>query len=138
MKGKTIANLHVGDSAYFQKTMTDADVIIFAGVSGDQNPVHINEAYACDTIFGKRIVHGGLVSALFSTVLGTQLPGCGSIYMRQDSKFIKPVFIGDTIKAVCTIKEIIEEKNRVILETIAYNQNGDVVVTGEATIMPPR
>ena len=138
MKGKTMTDLHVGDTAYFQKTMTDADVILFAGVSGDQNPVHINDGYACNTMFGKRIVHGGLVSALFSTVLGTQLPGCGTIYLRQDSKFVKPVFIGDTIKAVCTVSEIIEEKKRVILETIAYNQHDEVVITGVATVMPPK
>lgn len=93
MNGKTIKDLKVGDTAFFEKTITDADVILFAGVSGDLNPVHIDELYAKTSIFKKRIVHGGLVNALFSTVLGTQLPGNGTIYMGQNSKFLKPVFL---------------------------------------------
>ena len=138
MNGKTIKDLKVGDTAFFEKTITDADVILFAGVSGDLNPVHIDELYAKTSIFKKRIVHGGLVNALFSTVLGTQLPGNGTIYMGQNSKFLKPVFLGDTIKATVTVGEIIEEKNRVVLNTVAYNQNGDIVVSGTAMVMPPR
>ncbi len=138
MIGKKIDEIKIGDTAFFQKTVTDADVKLFAGVSGDLNPVHINDAYAKDSIFKQRVAHGGLINALFSTVLGTQLPGYGTIYMRQDSKFIKPVFLGDTVKAVVTVKEINEEKHRVILETTAYNQNDEPVVVGQATVMPPR
>jgi 3-hydroxybutyryl-CoA dehydratase len=138
MEGKTIKDLSIGDQASFTKTMTDADVLLFAGVSGDLNPVHIDETYAEKSIFKKRVVHGGLVNSLFSTVLGTKLPGNGTIYMRQDSKFVKPVFIGDTVKAVCEVSEINEERNRVVLKTTAYNQHGDEVVVGTALVMPPR
>jgi 3-hydroxybutyryl-CoA dehydratase len=138
MIGKTIKELRVGDAAFFQKTITDADVVLFAGVTGDMNPVHINEVYAKDSIFKQRICHGGLVAALFSTVLGTTLPGYGTIYLGQDSKFVKPVFLNDTIKATVEVVEIIESKNRVILKTTATNQNDEVVVMGIATVMPPR
>ncbi|HKM30516.1 MAG TPA: MaoC family dehydratase [Bacilli bacterium] len=137
MVGKTIKELNIGDSAFYEKTITDADVISFANVTGDHNPVHIDEAYAEKSIFKHRICHGGLVSALFSTVLGTTLPGHGTIYLGQNSKFIKPVYLNDTIKATVEVVEIIESKNRVILKTTATNQNGDVVVVGEATVMPP-
>ncbi|QWB95358.1 MaoC family dehydratase [Mycoplasmatota bacterium] len=138
MEGKKIKDLSIGDQDFFTKTITDADVLLFAGVSGDLNPMHIDETYAQKSIFKKRVVHGGLVNSLFSTVLGTKLPGNGTIYMRQDSKFIKPVFIGDTIKAVCEVAEINEEKNRVVLNTTAYNQDGVAVIVGTALVMPPR
>ncbi|MCD4827205.1 MAG: MaoC family dehydratase [Acholeplasmataceae bacterium] len=138
MIGKTIKELRIGDAAFFEKTITDADVILFAGVTGDMNPVHIDEVYAKNSIFKNRICHGGLVSALFSTVLGTTLPGNGTIYLGQNSKFIKPVFLHDTIKAMVEVVEIIESKNRVILKTTATNQHNEVVIIGEATVMPPR
>jgi 3-hydroxybutyryl-CoA dehydratase len=138
MIGKTIKELRIGDAAFFQKTITDADVVLFAGVTGDMNPVHINEVYAKESMFKKRICHGGLVAALFSTVLGTTLPGYGTIYLGQNSKFVKPVYLNDTIKATVEVVEIIESKNRVILKTTATNQNDEVVVMGEATVMPPR
>ena len=138
MVGITIGDLKLGDSAFFQKTITDADVLLFAGVTGDMNPVHINDVYAQTSMFKKRIVHGGLVSSLFSTVLGTQLPGMGTIYLEQNSRFTKPVYLQDTIKAVVEVEEINLEKNRVKLKTTAYNQNGEAVVVGYATVMPPR
>jgi len=138
MNGKTISEIRVGDKAVFEKTITEADVILFAGVTGDMNPVHINDVYAKKSMFHGRIAHGGLVAALFSTVLGTQLPGKGTIYMHQDSKFIKPVYIGDTITAEVEVEEIILEKGRVILKTTAVNQNGEACVVGYATVMPPR
>jgi len=138
MVGITIGDLKLGDSAFFQKTITDADVLLFAGVTGDMNPVHINDVYAQTSMFKKRIVHGGLVSSLFSTVLGTQLPGMGTIYLEQNSRFTKPVYLQDTIKAVVEVEEINLEKNKVKLKTTAYNQNGEAVVIGYATVMPPR
>lgn len=138
MVGITIGDLKLGDSAFFQKTITEADVLLFAGVTGDMNPVHINDVYAQTSMFKKRIVHGGLVSSLFSTVLGTQLPGMGTIYLEQNSKFIKPVYLQDTIKAVVEVEEINLEKNKVKLKTTAYNQNGEAVVIGYATVMPPK
>ena len=138
MVGITIGDLKLGDSAFFQKTITDADVLLFAGVTGDMNPVHINDVYAQTSMFKKRIVHGGLVSSLFSTVLGTQLPGMGTIYLEQNSRFTKPVYLQDTIKAVVEVEEINLEKNKVKLKTTAYNQNGEAVVIGYATVMPPK
>ena len=136
MKGKTIHQISVGDSATFAKTITDADVKLFAGISGDNNPVHINKEYAKNTMFKDRIAHGMLVASLFSTILGTQLPGEGAIYVGQDLKFTKPVYLEDTITATVTVTEVFVEKNRVVLETIAKNQHGDVVIKGTATLMP--
>lgn len=138
MKGKTINEMNIGDSASFAKTITDADVKMFAGITGDFNPVHINKEFAKETMFKDRIAHGMLVASLFSTVLGTQLPGEGAIYMGQEVKFTKPVYLEDTITATVTVTELNVEKNRVVLETIATNQNGDVVIKGSATLMPTK
>ena len=136
MKGKTINEIKIGDTASFSKTITDSDIKIFAGITGDFNPVHINREFAKDTIFKDRIAHGMLVASLFSTVLGTQLPGEGAIYAGQEMKFIKPVYLDDTITATVTVTEIDIEKNRVTLETIASNQNKDIVIKGFAKLMP--
>ncbi|MBO1265030.1 MaoC family dehydratase [Proteiniclasticum sp. SCR006] len=138
MKGKTIREIRIGDSETYERTVTETDVVLFGGISGDLNPAHFNEVYAKDTMFKGRIVHGMLTASYFSTILGTLLPGPGTIYLGQELKFTKPVHIQDTIKAVATVTEIIEEKNIIKLETIAYNQAGDVVVKGTATVMPPK
>lgn len=138
MLGKTIDELEIGQSASFTKTITETDVVMFGGITGDLNPAHFNAVYAENTMFKKRIAHGALVSALFSTVLGMSLPGCGTIYLSQESKFVKPVYFGDTITATVEVAEIITERNRVILNTTATNQHGDVVITGKAVVMPPK
>ena len=138
MKGLTIEQLEVGQSAYFSKTISEADVYLFAGITGDNNPAHINEEYAKDTIFKGRIAHGMLGAGLISAVLGTKLPGPGSIYIKQDIKFLAPVRFNDTITATCTVKEKIIEKNRVILDCKVTNQEGTDVIIGEAVIMPPK
>jgi len=138
MKGLTIQEIKIGDSATYSKTVTESDVVLFAGVSGDLNPVHINAEYAKESMFGRRIAHGMLGASFISTVLGTQLPGPGSIYLGQELKFTKPVFLGDTVTVTCTVTERNEEKNRLKIETIARNQHGDSVITGFATIMPPK
>lgn len=138
MTSKTIKDIKVGDIAFFEKTITEEDVNRFASVSGDFNPVHLDEAFAAQSIFHHRIVHGGLINALFSTVLGTQLPGVGTIYLQQDSKFIRPVYLNDHIKATVEAEEINEEKNRVLFKTVAYNQNNEAVVVGHALVMPRR
>jgi 3-hydroxybutyryl-CoA dehydratase len=138
MKGKTIREIQIGDSETYERTVTETDVVLFGGISGDLNPAHFNEVYAKDTMFKGRIVHGMLTASYFSTILGTLLPGPGTIYLGQELKFTKPVHIQDTIKAVATVTEIIEEKNIIKLETIAYNQEGHVVVKGTATVMPPK
>ncbi len=138
MKGKTVHEMKIGDSASFSKTITDFDVKMFAGITGDFNPVHIDKEFAKNTLFKDRIAHGMLVASLFSTVLGTQLPGEGAIYAGQELKFTKPVYLEDTITATVTVTELDVEKNRVVLETIATNQNGDVVIKGFAKLMPTK
>ena len=138
MKGITISEMKVGDSASFTKTVSEHDVYTYAGVSGDFNPAHVNEIEAQKGMFGKRIAHGMLSAGFISTVLGTQLPGPGTIYMGQELRFTKPVFFGDTITATVTVAELIPEKNRAILDTVCTNQNGDVVIKGKATVMPPK
>ncbi len=138
MKGLTIQEIHVGDLSTFTKTVTEADITLYAGISGDFNPAHVNAVEAEKGMFGQRIAHGMLSAGFISTVLGTQLPGPGTIYMGQELRFVKPVFIGDTVTAVCTVVERIEEKNRLKLETVVKNQNGENVITGFATVMPPK
>jgi 3-hydroxybutyryl-CoA dehydratase len=137
-QGKTILELTVGDLAECKKVIDDKDVVLFSEVSGDKNPVHLDEAYASTTRFKHRIVHGHLVASLFSALLGTELPGQGSIYLGQTIKYLKPVYLNDEIRAVVKVVECDTEKNRVKLETNAYNQNNEMVITGMAEIMPPR
>ena len=138
MKGITIGEMKIGDSASFTKTISETDVYLYAGISGDFNPAHVNQTEAEKGMFGKRIAHGMLSAGLISAVLGTLLPGPGTIYMGQELRFTKPVAIGDTITATVTVAELIPEKNRAKLETVCTNQNGDVVITGMATVMPPK
>lgn len=138
MIGKTIEIINIGDKASFTKTLTETDVYLFAGVSGDLNPAHINQIESEKTMFKGRICHGILVSSLISTVLGMYLPGPGTIYLSQELKFVAPVKIGDTVTAMAEVIERNEEKNRLILKTIVTNQDGKVVVDGQAKVMPPR
>lgn len=135
---KTIETIQLGDSASFSKTVTETDIMMYAGISGDFNPAHINAESAKDSMFGQRIAHGMLSAGFISNVLGMQLPGPGTIYMGQELKFLKPVYIGDTVTATATVVERIEEKNRLKLETIVTNQRGDIVISGIATVMPPK
>jgi len=138
MKGITIGEMKIGDSASFTKTITDTDIYLYAGISGDFNPAHVNQVEAEKGMFGKRIAHGMLSAGLISAVLGTMLPGPGTIYMGQELRFTKPVFVGDTVTATITVAELIPEKNRAKLETVCTNQNGEVVIKGMATVMPPK
>ena len=138
MKGLTIKEINIGDKASFQKTITETDVYLYAGITGDLNPAHINQVEAEKTMFQGRIAHGMLTAGLVSAVLGMQLPGPGAIYLGQELKFMAPVKIGDTIKAEVEVIEKFEEKNRIKLSTICTNQNGVEVLIGVATIMPPK
>jgi 3-hydroxybutyryl-CoA dehydratase len=138
MIGKTIDELAVGDSAQFSKTVTETDVYLFAGITGDFNPAHIDEAYSRRTYFGTRIAHGLLSAGFISTVLGTRLPGPGTIYLRQELTFLGAVKIGDTITARVEVTEIDAAKGRVRLLTTCDNQEGKRVLTGEAVVSPPR
>ena len=134
LHGYYLEDLSVGMSDSFAKTITDADVCLFAGVSGDTNPVHINDDYAKTTMFEKRIVHGMFSAALISTVAGTKLPGPGAIYIDQQIKFRAPVFIGDTAKATLTVEEIDERRGRVSCKT-DVTVGDKLVATGTATFM---
>lgn len=132
--GYYLEDLEVGMSESYAKTISESDVYLFAGVSGDNNPVHINEEYAQTTMFKKRIVHGMFSAALISTVAGTRLPGPGCIYIDQQIKFKAPVFIGDTAKATITVTEIDEARRRIKART-DVTVGDKIVATGEATFM---
>jgi acyl dehydratase len=133
---KTINELSVGDSASLKKRFTDADIKKYADVSHDNNPLHLDEAVAAESIFGRRVVQGMLVSALISGTIGTRLPGDGTIYLEQSIRFVAPVFLGDTIKATVTVTKLVIEKNICILSTTCVNQDGKTVVEGNAVVMP--
>lgn len=136
MNGLYLEDLKVGMSAMFGKTVTEADIMAFAGVSGDTNPIHLHDGFARSTRFGQRIAHGMLSGSFISTVIGTRLPGPGSVYIAQTMNFMAPVLIGETITAVATITAIDERRRRVTLKTQCLN--GDkVVIDGEATILVP-
>jgi len=137
LHGYYLEDLQVGMSSVYSKTVTEADIIMFAGVSGDTNPVHLDEAFAAETPFKGRIAHGMLGASLLSTVFGTKLPGPGCIYVSQDLRFKAPVRIGDTVVAKVTISEIVPEKRRVTFACECLV--GDtVVIDGAATLMVNR
>ena len=132
------ASLHVGDTAQKTRQYTEEDVIAFAKVSGDANPVHLDEVYAATTPFKTRIVHGMLVLSLFSTIFGNEIPGLGTIYVNQTVKFTKPVYFNDFITATVTLKEMIPDRGRVVFDCVATNQRNEVVLVGEAILIPPK
>ncbi len=123
----------VGDEAGFSKTLTEYDVYGFAGITGDFNEVHVNRAAAEKSRFGKQVCHGMLVASFISTVLGMYLPGPGTIYLEQNTKFLKPVYIGDTVTAQVRVTEI--QSKVVSLETFVKNQDDEVVVSGLAKVL---
>ncbi|MDR1647850.1 MAG: MaoC family dehydratase [Zoogloeaceae bacterium] len=132
--GYDIEDLQVGMSASVSKTITDADIVLFSGVSTDTNAVHLNEEFAKTTMFGGRIAHGMLSAGLISAALGNRLPGPGTIYLGQTLKFKAPVRPGDTVTATVTVKEVVVEKKRAILETVC-TVNGKPVIEGESTML---
>jgi 3-hydroxybutyryl-CoA dehydratase len=138
MIGKTYDELSIGDSDRFSKTVTDADIYLFAGVTGDLNPAHIDEAYAQGTFFKTRIAHGMLSAGFISAVIGTRLPGPGTVYLQQSLNFLAPVRIGDTVTASAAVIEKIDAKRRIRLKTTCVNQDGVEVLSGEALVSPPR
>lgn len=138
MTGKAIQDISVGDHASFEKTLSESDVYLYAGITGDLNPMHINTVLANESFFKGRIVHGMLVSSLISTVLGMSLPGPGTIYLGQNLKFLAPVRIGDTINATCRVTEVNLAKNQVTFETICTHvETQKRVIEGTALVMPP-
>jgi 3-hydroxybutyryl-CoA dehydratase len=131
--GYNIEDLQVGMSANTAKTVTEADIVLFAGVSTDVNPLHLNEEWAKTTQFGGRIAHGMLSAGFISAVLANKLPGPGTVYLSQTLKFKAPVRIGDTVTASVTVREVIAEKRRCILDAVC-TVNGKVVIEGESTM----
>ena len=136
--GKSIDQIKVGDTAEFAKTVTETDIYLYAGITGDFNPAHVNEVYAKNTFFKTRIAHGMLTAGLISAIIANQLPGPGTIYLKQDLSFLAPVHIGDTITGRVEIMELIPEKNRVRLKTTCSNQDGVIVISGEGLVSPPK
>lgn len=129
--------LKIGMKASMQKTFTDTDVKLFAGVSLDINPLHVSEESAKSSIFGRRVAHGILVTGLISAVLANKLPGEGTIYLGQEVRFLSPVFLGDDIRAEAEITELREDKKIVKLATNCFNQEGKQVISGTATVKLP-
>jgi 3-hydroxybutyryl-CoA dehydratase len=128
--------LAVGDFDEYRKTVTETDVVLFAGLTGDNNPMHIDEEFASQTRFGGRIIHGMLTASFLSSVIGMKMPGPGCIYMGQNIKFLKPVHIGETVTARATVIEIFPEKQRIKLLTECIVR-GVVVLTGDALVWVP-
>ena len=138
MTGQNIYELEVGETAEFSKTVSESDVYLFAGITADFNPAHIDESHAQKTFFKTRIAHGMLSAGFISAVLGNKLPGPGTIYLRQELVFKAPVYVGDTITAQVKVLELNHEKNRARLKTICTNQEGKIVLEGEALVSPPK
>ena len=132
--GYDIEDLAIGMSASYAKTITEADIVLFAGVSGDNNAIHTNEEFARTTIFGGRIAHGFLSASVISAAVANRLPGPGTVYLSQSLKFRAPVKPGDTVHATVTVKSLNPEKARAELDTVC-TVNGKVVIEGEALVM---
>lgn len=137
LNGYSFEELKEGMSAVYSRTITDTDLRNFSGVSGDTNPMHLNEEYAKSTSFKGCVVHGLLTASLLSTVIGTKLPGSGCIYVSQSLFFKAPVYVGETVYAKAIVKELIAEKRRAVLTTICM-VNDVVVLEGEAVVQLPR
>ncbi len=128
-------NLKIGDTASISKTISDADIRAFADVSGDHNPLHLDDEIASQSSFGRRIAHGMLTGSLISSVIANKLPGQGSVYLGQTLKFVAPVFPDDTITARVTVTDVRVDKPIVKLETVCVNQRDEIVIKGEATVL---
>jgi 3-hydroxybutyryl-CoA dehydratase len=136
LHGLYLEDIHTGMTAVLSKTITDADVVMFAGISGDTNPLHLSEEFAKNSMFEGRISHGMLSASFISALIGTRLPGPGAIYMSQSLKFLAPVRVGDTVNARVTVTALDSEKSRITLHTQCM-VGSDVVIEGEALIKVP-
>jgi 3-hydroxybutyryl-CoA dehydratase len=126
--------IKIGDDASLSRTITEAHIVNYAGITGDMNPIHVDAEYSKQSMFGERVAHGMLVAGLISAVLGTQLPGPNCIYLGQDLKFTAPVKIGDTVKIVVTVTGKRDDKRIIKLQTTASNQRGEMVIDGSAVM----
>ena len=135
--GLMVHQIRIGDSASFGKTLTEADVYQFAGILGNFNPLYVNQEFAAKTVHKRRVVPTMLVASLVSKILGTQLPGNGTVNVAQHMEFLRPVFIGDTVEAWIVVTRIDGKLRRVWFDIACTNQDGDLVATGETEVMPP-
>ena len=135
--GKKYEELEIGEEASFSKTITETDVNLFAGISGDFNPIHLNEEYARQTPFKTRIAHGALPQSLIAPVLGMKLPGMGTVVVEITCRFKAPTFFGDTITATARVTEKLEDKRWVRMALAWTNQRGETVAEGETVVIPP-
>jgi 3-hydroxybutyryl-CoA dehydratase len=135
-RGYWVEDLIIGMSASFSKTVTEADILLFSDISGDTNPVHLDETFAKKTCFKGRISHGLLSASLISAVIGTRLPGPGAIYVSQTLKFKGPVRAGDTVTARVTVSNVIQDRGRATLQTLCF-VGEHVVIDGEAVVLVP-
>lgn len=138
LDGFSYDELQIGSTAYYSKTITEHDVYSFAGISGDVNPAHVNETGATAMKLPGRIAHGALTAGLVSTALGTKMPGQGCLYLSQNSKFIRMVRFGDTLTVRLEVMAKDDEKKRVTIKTEVFNQNDELVLTGEAKMLPKK
>jgi 3-hydroxybutyryl-CoA dehydratase len=136
-QGGKMKQFVVGAQASFSKKISASDVATFAEICGDQNPLHLDETYAKQTRFGARIAHGAFAFGLISAALGTELPGNGTVYMRQSIKFVKPIYFDDTITATVEITALRADKGIITLKTDCANQRGDKIAEGEAVVFHP-
>ncbi|MCC5816027.1 MAG: MaoC family dehydratase [Leptospira sp.] len=135
--GKTFDEIEIGEEASFTKTISESDIYLYAGISGDFNPLHVDEEYAKTTAFGTRIAHGGLAASLLAPVLGMKLPGLGTVALETITKFRKPVYPGDTITCKVEVVEKNEKMKIVSMKITWLNQRGEVVSKGSCKVVPP-
>lgn len=135
--GHYLEDMSVGMTAVYSRTVTEADIVLFCGISGDTNPVHLDHEFAKNTIFKGRIAHGMLTASFISTVLGTKLPGPGCVYVSQNLKFRAPVHIGQTVTARVTVRKVDTVRGRLTVETVCYVDD-ILVIDGEAELAVPR
>lgn len=136
--GKTYDELNMGDTSSFRKTITETDVVMFAGLTGDFNPIHIDEMYASSGPFGRRLAHGMLTLSLLTNVLGNKFPGLGTVLLDVQCRFKSPVFIGDTVEVQLKVIEKIPERGWVRMEAKFFNQHGKEVISGTTLASPPQ
>ncbi len=128
-------DIKIGDTASLSRTITDEDIRAFAELTGDHNPVHLDDSFAKGTRFGRRIAHGMLSASLISALLANELPGDGTVYLSQTLKFVAPVYPGDTVTARVTVTNVRADKPILTLETVCLNQNGETLIKGEAVVL---
>jgi 3-hydroxybutyryl-CoA dehydratase len=138
VRSRSISELAVGESAEFAKTISESDVYLFAGITGDLNPVHVDEEFAKTTPFGARVAHGPLTFSLCAGILGTELPGVGTIAVTNEVAFEAPVYIGDTIRVRVEIAELDHDRNRCTTAVVWHNQDGKQVASGTMVVKPPK